>query len=146
MGYVQPQQIPYQYALDFVLEPKIGFTDYLWLGIRLESAILVQKSILADDYQAVAIYSILPSLDYSIVIDETIRPFLGFGAGSYTSQLYYDGAEATGDNKAITKYGFCPRIGMEYKNFCISFEHNFVEQGIDYSAIKAGFTIGGGLK
>jgi len=144
MGYVRPLDIPYQYALDFQLEPKYAFTDNFWLGLRLETAVLVQKSLLADDYQAIALFSILPTFDYSYVINEEFRPFIGIGAGTYTSQLYYDGSEKAGDNKAITKLGFCPRIGLDYKHFTLSFEHNFVPDGISYSAIKAGFCMGGG--
>jgi opacity protein-like surface antigen len=144
MGYVRPLDIPYQYALDFQLEPKYAFTDNFWLGLRLETAILVQKSLLGDDYQAIALFSILPSFDYSYVINEEFRPFVGIGAGTYTSLLYYDGSETAGDNKVVTKTGFCPRIGLDYKHFTITFEHNFVKGGISYSAIKAGFCIGGG--
>ncbi|HOY96120.1 MAG TPA: hypothetical protein PK509_10300 [Catalimonadaceae bacterium] len=144
MGYVRPLDIPYQYALDFQLEPKYAFTDNFWLGLRLETAVLVQRSLLGDDYQAVALFSILPTFDYSYVINEEFRPFVGIGAGTYTSQLYYDGSEKAGDNKAVTKIGFCPRIGLDYKHFTISVEHNFVSGGVSYTAIKAGFCMGGG--
>lgn len=144
MGYVRPLDIPYQYALDFQLEPKYAFTDNFWLGLRLETAVLVQRSLLGDDYQAVALFSILPTFDYSYVINEEFRLFVGIGAGTYTSQLYYDGSEKAGDNKAVTKIGFCPRIGLDYKHFTISVEHNFVSGGVSYTAIKAGFCMGGG--
>jgi opacity protein-like surface antigen len=144
MGYVRPLDIPYKYALDFQLEPKYAFTDNFWLGLRLETAVLVQRSLFGDDYQAIALFSILPSFDYSYVINEEFRPFVGIGAGTYTSQLYYDGAEKVGGDKAETNIGFCPRIGLDYKHFTITFEHNFVKGGISYSAIKAGFCIGGG--
>ena len=144
MGYVRPVGDSAQYALDFLLEPKYAFTDNFWLGLRFETAVLVQRSLLGDDYQAIALFSIVPSFDYSYVINEEFRPFVGLGAGTYTSQLYYDGSETAGDNKAVTKIGFCPRIGLDYKHFTLSFEHNFVNDGISYSAIKAGFCIGGG--
>jgi hypothetical protein len=144
MGYVRPQKLPYDYALDFQLEPKYALSDYFWVGIRFESCIVVQKALLGDDYKAVGLFSILPSLDYSYVVNDEFRPFVGFGVGTYTSKLYYDGSETAGDNPAVTRIGFCPRIGFEYKSFNLSLEHNFVGNGVSYSAIKAGFCMGGG--
>jgi len=146
LGYLMPENIEIKYPLDYQLEPKFAINDNIWLGLRLETAIMVQRSIFADDYQALGIFSIVPFFDYSIVASEKFRPFLGFGFGTYTSRLFFDGPDVAADNFVITNTGFCPRIGFEYNTFNISVEHNFVKNGIEYSAVKAGFTIGGGLK
>ena len=145
MGYVVPKNLVHDYAFAFHMEPKYAFTDNFWLGIRLETALLVQKPILQDDYQAIAVFSILPFLDYSVVVSEKFRPFVGLGFGTYTYRLFYDGSEKDNAKFTETKMGFCPRIGFEINNFNLSFEHNFVNGGTQYSAIRAGFVMGGGL-
>jgi len=145
LGYAIPKDYKFQYPLDFQLEPKYGFNDNFWLGLRLETAIFVRRHLLEDDYQGLAIFSILPTLDYSLVVNSNFRPFIGVGFGTYTYRNFSDGYEVDHVQNMITKTGFCPRIGFEYKTFNLSFEHNFVNGGIQYSAIKAGFTMGGGL-
>jgi hypothetical protein len=146
LGYLMPKNVEYKYPLDFQLEPKVALSDNFWLGLRLESAIMVQRSIFEDDYKALGVFSIVPFFDYSIVASKKFRPFLGMGYGTYTSYLFFDGPDMAKTSTTLTKTGFCPRIGFEYKTFNISLEHNFVKGGVEYSAIKAGFTIGGGLK
>ena len=146
LGYLIPKNIEYKYPLDFQLEPKFAISDNFWLGLRLESAIMVQRSIFEDDYKALGVFSIVPFFDYSLVASEKFRPFIGIGYGTYTSHLFFDGPDMTSASTSITKTGFCPRIGFEYKTYNISFEHNFVKGGVEYSAIKVGLTIGGGLK
>ena len=47
-----PKNVDYKYPLDFQLEPKIALSDNFWIGLRLESAIMVQRSIFDDDYKA----------------------------------------------------------------------------------------------
>jgi hypothetical protein len=145
MAYVMPKNLVHDYAFAFHMEPKYAFTDNFWLGIRLETALMVQKPILQDDYQAIAVFSILPFLDYSLVVSEKFRPFVGLGFGTYTYRLFYDGPETDNAKFTETKMGFCPRIGFEINNFNLSFEHNFVNGGTQYSAIRAGFVMGGGL-
>ena len=145
MGYVFPRNVTHEYPLNFQLEPKYAFNDALWIGLRLETTLLVQRALLGDDYKAQAIFAILPTFDYSFVVNDEFRPFVGVGFGSYTYKLYYDGSETDGLYPVTTKFGFCPRIGLEYKHFILSLEHNFLpKDGISFSAIKAGFTIGGG--
>jgi len=145
MGYVFPKNIKSLYPLDFHFEPKYALSDNFWLGLRLNASILVQRPLLEDDYQALGMFSVVPFLDYSVVVSEKFRPFIGFGFGTYTYRQFYDGYEKDHTLDIKTTMGFCPRIGFEYKNFNLSYEHNFVPNGVSFSAIKAGYVIGGGL-
>ena len=129
LGYLMPKNVDYKYPLDFQLEPKIALGDNFWIGLRLESAIMVQRSIFDDDYKALGVFSIVPFFDYSIVASKKFRPFIGIGFGTYTSHLFFDGPDVAVANPAITNTGFCPRIGFEYNTFNISEEHNFVNNG-----------------
>ena len=145
MAYVKTQKIPNRYALDFSLEPKYGITDAIWVGLRLESAILIQESPqLADDYQALGIFSAVPTVDYSFVVNEKFRPFIGFGVGSYSFHQFYDGTDAK-EQKTVREIGFCPRIGFDYNTFRLGLEYNSIPNGGSYTAIKIGWCMGGGL-
>lgn len=144
-AYVQTAKIPNRYVLDFSLEPKYGITDAIWVGLRLEAAVLIQNSPkLDDDYQALGIFSAMPTVDYSIVVNEEFRPFLGFGIGSYTFQRFYDGADSQDEN-AHREIGFCPRIGFDYRTFRLGLEYNSIPNGGSYTALKVGWCMGGGL-
>ena len=134
----------HEYALDFQAEPKYGINDYVWLNLRTEAVLIVQKSLLSDDYQALAVYAVTPGIDFSWPVNDVFRPFIGISSGWYTSKLYYDGSDAASDNPFRTYFGFCPRIGIDYHNFTLSLEKNFIGQGLDYFALKAGFCLWGG--
>jgi hypothetical protein len=144
MGFIKPKNLSQQYSFGFQMEPKYGLNDNFWVCTRFESALIVQKTLLSEDYMALAIFSILPGLDYSLVVNEHFRPFVGLAAGLYTTRQYYDGSETQGDNPFVSRFGFCPRIGFEYNRFCLSAETNLVRNGQNYTGIKAGFTLGGG--
>lgn len=144
LGYARPESIAREYALDFQAEPKYGINDYCWVTLRTEAVLFVQKTLLSDDYKALAVYAVTPGFDFSLPVNETFRPFVSFSAGWYTSKMYYDGSEAVADNPFRTHFGFCPRIGFDYKNFTISAEQNFVGHGLNYFAVKAGFCLWGG--
>lgn len=144
-AYVRTAKIPNRYVLDFSLEPKYGITDAIWVGLRLEAAAVIQNSPqLADDYQALGIFSAVPTIDYSFIVNEEFRPFVGFGIGSYTFQQFYDGADSQ-DEKAYRKIGFCPRIGFDYRTFRLGLEYNSIANGGSYTAVKVGWCMGGGL-
>ncbi len=144
MGFLKPKNLNQEYSIGFQLEPKYGIDDNFWICSRFESALMVQKTLLNEDYKALAVFSILPGLDYSFVVNEHFRPFAGIAAGIYATRSYYDGSETEGDNPFVSRFGFCPRIGFEYNRFCLSVETNLVRNGQNYTGLKAGFTMGGG--
>lgn len=144
MSYVKPQKLDSRYAFGFSMEPKYGITDAFWVGLRLEAGILVQSAPqYHDDYQALGIFSALPTLDYSLVINEKFRPFIGIGGGPYRYQLFFDGEDAK-PVPVVTRMGFCPRIGFDHQNFRMALEYNSVPQGRSYTSVKIGWCIGGG--
>lgn len=144
MGWVVNDKIAHEYVLSFQLEPKYGPKDWLWFGLRLGADVLVQRTLLADDYQAVGIFSIVPTVDFSWVISEKVRPFVGFGAGNFTTRKFYDGFEADPGNAYKSYMGLSPRVGIELKNFVLSVERNMLPHQLSYTCIRAGFTLGGG--
>lgn len=146
MGWVPNGNITHEYVLSFQLEPKYGPTDWLWFGLRLGADVLVQRTLIADDYQALGIFSIVPTSEFSWVINEKVRPFAGFGAGSFTTRQFYDGFEADPGNTYKSYFGLSPRVGIELKNFVLSVERNFLPDHLSYTCIRAGFTLGGGTK
>lgn len=147
MSYVKPERLANRYAFGFSLEPRYGITDNFWAGLRLESAILIQSTPqYNDDYQALGIFSALPTFDYSYVANERFRPFIGIGAGPYFYRQFYDGIDAKEEEKTIRTFGFCPRIGFDYNTFRLSLEYNRLPQNGTYTAIKMGWSMGGGLR
>jgi hypothetical protein len=143
-GYVRPINLDHKYALNFSIEPKVGPLDWLWIGLRAETSLFVQQSLMEDDYKALVVYALVPHVDFSWPINETFRPFVGLGSGLYASRLYFDGYEQAVDNGLNSHFGFSTRIGFELQRSTFAFEHNFVNKGINYFTIKLGYCIGGG--
>lgn len=141
MGYVNTAITENKYALDFSLEPKYGINDAVWIGLRLEAALLIKPTTYTDDFQSLGIFSVLSTVDYSFVINENFRPYVGFGTGTYTFKHYYDGEDAR-LSKTATQFGFCPRVGFEFKRMRVGVEFNMIQGGYNYTAFKVGFPLG----
>jgi hypothetical protein len=145
IGLVKTNLAENKFAIDFSLEPKYAISDAFWLGLRLETAILIQPIPSDDDFKAFGVFSVLPTLDFSFLPGRTIRPFLGIGAGIYTLKNLYDGEEAS-ETQAINKLGFCPRLGFEFQRFRMGLEFNVIGGRDNYTTVKMGWSMGGGLK
>jgi hypothetical protein len=144
MGWAKPENLVYKYPLNFSLEPKYGPTDWLWFGLRGESTLFIQESLLQDDYKAFGVFSVVPHVELSWPINDEFRPFIGFGYGLYASRLYFDGYEEAIDNQFVNRYGFSPRIGFEWQRSTVALEYNLVKNGLNYLAFKIGYCMWGG--
>ena len=141
MGYVKTEIAENKYALNFSLEPKYGITDAIWVGLRTEAAVMVMPTTYNDDFRAVGIFSVMPTVDYSFVVTEDFRPFVGLGAGLYMFQDYYDGEDSE-SAPLIRKAGVCPRIGFEYKRLRVAMEFNRAQDGASYTSFKMSLPFG----
>jgi len=142
-SYVFPSGPKQKAALVISIEPKYGITDNIWLGLRLEGAVVAYQ---IDPFVGLGISSQLLTGDYSYMVNKDFRPFAGLGVGNYSYFAIYKNSDIDESNKTISKIGFCPRIGFEYQHFRMSFEYNAVSEVASYSAIKIGAVIGGGKK
>lgn len=124
------------------VEPKYALSDYLTLGLRMETAITLKGNTESGNLKASGSY--LATADYYFTTN-TIRPFAGIGAG------YFRNASAdlnSSDVASSSKLGFAPRVGFETGHFRTAVEYNFAgkTEGIsnNYLALKIGFFLGGG--
>ena len=140
------------------LEPGYRISDRITSSLRAEFA-----GIARGDYEGLSVnvdISKISSFTVNAVYyfgDEFVRPFAGFGAGSYRlSSIEYklDGSgtnQGTGNSK---EFGFYPRIGVETGHVHFSLDYNVIpkteadgaEFKNSYFAIRVGVFFGGGRK
>jgi len=134
------QAISQKFGIAFSVEPKYGFTDNFWIGLRLEAAAI---SIQTDPFVGIGTGSTLLTGEYSILVTKDFRPFIGLGLGPYFQKGIYKNSNDDPNNNFVTNIGFAPRIGFEYRHFCLGIEYNIIQDSFDYFGFKLGFLIGG---
>lgn len=150
LGYALPQGSGVKGGFLFVIEPKYAVIQQLSVGLRIESAILVND--VATDVntgnsgKAKSLQSYLATGDYYFT-NNKFRPFVGGGAGifSVTSYLVLN-SNAAVLVPAKSKFGFMARGGFEAGHFRLGLEYNFLSEKDSYLGIKVGACIGGGRK
>ena len=149
----------------FALEPKYAIQDQFWLGLRIESAIMLRVYGNGDGTYSSGNVSGAGSYvltgDYYFNTNNT-RPFIGAGGGLYSlasATVVYNGY--TSDIASSSKFGGMIRAGFESRHFRLGVEYNIIGnstvQTIDgtgnpyivtasnsYLGIKLGVCIGGG--
>ena len=142
----------------FAMEPKFAILDQLWVGLRIEGAVMskaISSNNVYSDDDAILSGSYVATADYYFTNNYSVRPFVGGGVGvfSIVSDLtdYYD------DNLSY-KFGGLIRAGVEIKHFRFGLEYNMTPAATSYSlgtpstvsgttsyiGIKAGVCFGGG--
>lgn len=131
----------------FVIEPKYAVMDQLSLGIRFESAVMVNVDDLGETGEAQVNASYLATGDYYFS-NNKFRPFLGAGAGvfTYANVNSEDDISTINDIPTTSNFGFMARAGFEYGHFRLGVEYNFVKDTSGYLGLKVGAVIGGGRK
>ena len=136
LGYALSTAPNQKYGLAFSVEPKYGFTDNLWLGLKVEGAAI---SFQTDPFIGIGIGSTLITGEYSLLLTNNFRPFLGFGLGPYFQKGIYKNSNDDPNNKFVTNLGSAPRIGFEYRHFRLGLEYNIIQDSFDYYGFKLGF-------
>jgi hypothetical protein len=140
------------------LEPGYRVSDNILVGVRTELAGIARGGFegLSVDLEISKVSSATLNLVYYFD-SEFVRPFAGFGAGSYTlSSIEYKlsgGGPQQGTGKD-SKFGFYPRIGVELGHFSFSLDYNIVpktktseaEFKNSYLGIRLAVFFGGGRK
>lgn len=135
----------------FALEPKFGVMDKLYLGLRMEGAVIDFNG----DLRSLSSY--IATADYYFTKNYSFRPFVGAGAGIF--EIVNDVFNS--DHVSKFKFGGIIRAGAEVKHFRFGIEYNFIpdtditaydnvgnvtkgKSKTGYIGIKAGFCFGGG--
>jgi outer membrane protein X len=163
-GYAKPVNSGSSGGILFAMEPKIGIVDQLYLGLRIEAAVMARflgNDIYGDPQveDAKGSASYVATADYYFTKNYSIRPFVGGGVGAFG--IVND--EGTLDDDPVTaiKFGGLLRVGAEVKHFRFGIEYNIIpdtdvnsydnlgniiktKSRNGYFGIKAGVCFGGG--
>lgn len=147
----------------FAVEPKYAVMDALSLGLRIETAVTIagvnlNTGTVNSNASAKAAASFLATGDYYLS-NQDFRPFLGAGAGLFTTA----GVQVSNTNSNVasgTTFGGMVRAGFEWKHARFGVEYNIVSNSTvapstpnandgytvqnSYLGIKLGVCIGGG--
>lgn len=125
----------------FTIEPSYRLSDDLAIGLRYESAVLV-------NYDFDFTYYVSYTLNGQYYLSKNkFRPFIGGGLGMFiVGSDYYEFADP--------KVGFYPRAGFDFGHFNVTLDYNLMvgSNGALYNisdhylGIRAGISIGGGKK
>jgi len=157
LGYGIPKAINVTGGVMFSFEPKYAFTgDAFSFGLRLEGA-TTKISLPATNGSSASDNSIEHATNISGLItgdyyfsNNSVRPFLGCGAGAYniTTATGKEEGALLPDLTIATKLGFMFRGGVEWGHLRTGVEYNFIgNSGGDafkYIGIKVGVLLGGG--
>lgn len=151
LGYALPSGSGSKAGLLVAVEPKYALNDNLTLGLRMETAVTAQGSVVNDELkegEVKASGSYLATADYYFNTNR-FRPFVGGGAGLYTNASADLDEDVTAEDVQKTrKFGFAPRAGFEYGHFRTAIEYNIAGKSgslnHNYLGIKLGFFLGGG--
>jgi hypothetical protein len=149
------------------VEPKYALADQLWVGLRVEVAVMVRDFTEYDAYGNSSNTKVSASGSYLLTGDfyfttSDFRPFIGAGAGlfSLASESVDDNYGTDNTVASAYKFGGMVRAGFEAHRFRLGVEYNLVGntvlQSYDYNGnpistpfknsylgIKAGFVFGG---
>ena len=143
------------------VEPGYRVSDLILVGLRLESAIIargitgVSNNHIAGDASSNVSYTLNGQYYFN---DHYVRPFFGLGFGLFALASVpfntANGDPSAEDLNAETRFGFYPRLGLDIGHFNLTLDYNLIprtdvpgggEIKNSYFAIKAGFSIGGGV-
>jgi hypothetical protein len=141
------------------LEPAYRISEKIMAGIRTELAGIARGGV--EGWSVDVDISKISSITLNGVYyfdSEFIRPFAGFGGGSYTlSSIEYKlagGGPEQGTGKD-SRFGFYPRVGVDISHFSFTVDYNIVPktktpEGAEfrnsYMAIRLAVFFGGGTK
>lgn len=165
MGAAVPQGGGSKGGFLIALEPKYAIQDQLWVGLRIESAVMARVYGYSDGTYSSA--NVSASGSYIVTGDyyfttNPFRPFVGAGAGIYS--LASGSVDYNGYASAVastSKLGGMIRAGFEYSHFRMGIEYNILgnssaqatdgsgnpyvaTQRNSYLGVKFGICIGGG--
>lgn len=147
----------------FYLEPAYRASDNILIGLRLESAVIARgiKGVGDNDVSGDATSNVSYTLNTQYYFNNNyVRPFIGAGLGLFSlasvkfNTAAPDNSVNANEVEAETRFGFYPRIGIDAGHFNFTIDYNIVPKtdisGIgevrnNYLAIRAGFSIGGGV-
>ena len=141
-GYAIPSAKVNKGAVAFSVEPKYGFTDNFFIGLRLDGTVISSQR---DPFIGLGIPSVLLTTEYAFLITDKFKVFGGLGLGNYSYFPIFKNSDKA-NVKTLNKFGFCPRVGLEYDHFRFAIEYNIIDEFISTLAFKIGFGIGGGAK
>ncbi len=143
------------------LEPAYRPTDFVSIGLRLESAVIARgvTGVNTNDVEGDATSNVSYSINGQYYFnDHYVRPFIGLGFGLFSlAAVEFNTSGSTPDAEDVgaeTRFGFYPRLGLDIGHFTITLDYNIVpptdvptggEVKNNYLALKAGFAIGGGI-
>jgi hypothetical protein len=142
------------------IEPAYRPSDNIIVGFKVESAVIARGvDGAADDYKGNG--STIVSYTFNgqyYLSDAYARPFVGIGAGIYSmSPVRFHkgtGRSITENVGAGTSFAFYPRVGIDIGHFNATIDYNVIPSFSvrgggkvinSYVAIKAGYSIGGGI-
>ncbi len=164
LGFAKPTDAGSSGGLLLSIEPKYGINDQIDLGLRIEGALMARAARVngkltdtelkfAGSYVLTGTYLLSP---------EKFRPYVGVGAGLFTTGgLSFSESNDIGA-QAARKLGTMGRVGFKYGHFNVGVEYNYVpstkytanltnntvavvKANNSYVGFKLGFDIGGGL-
>jgi hypothetical protein len=163
-GYAKPVNSSSSGGLLFAMEPKIAIVDQLYVGLRIEAAVMAR--FLGNDFygdpqveDAKGSASYVATADYYFTNNYSIRPFAGAGIGAFG--IVNENNDNYDDPVTAVKMGGLLRIGAEVKHFRFGIEYNIIpdtdvnsydnlgniiktRSRNGYFGIKAGVCFGGG--
>jgi len=168
VGYAIPGGEGAKAGVLFAVEPKYAVIPNLSVGLRMEAAVVARFNGYDENGEAIegsvkGSASYVATGDYYFRNNYSFRPFVGGGAGVYTTAGLQVN-ETSGEVSGGTKFGGLVRSGFEVSHFRFGIEYNIVPKtkftGFDgdgnpttgltsknsYIGIKVGVCFGGGPK
>ena len=136
----------------FLIEPKYAVVPALSIGLKLESAVLLNNFFESDksDINVQVLLSYFATADYHFLPTNNFRPFIGAGGGLYM----IGAAQATSYGTTVTaeqanNFGAMVRAGFDVSHFRLAFVYNYAgndgfNNSANYFGINIGAYIGGG--
>lgn len=160
----------------FAVEPKYGINDQIDVGLRIEIAAMARDVVVngnTSSGNAQGASSFILTGNYMLSTNN-FRPFVGIGAGLYTTASTGVTVVGSGPNSQSTNgtiaagnvFGGMARVGFKTGHFLLGLEYNLipntnsivfdsngtsqvgtsVQSKNSYAGIKVGFDIGGGRR
>lgn len=151
----------------YSIEPQYRIINNVDVGVRIEQA-FIQRSEAIDKViflptKTTSVLSGLVTLNYTLNLSGTFRPFVGIGGGVYyageSNQVYRSGSSSVPYPLPATAIlGGMGRVGVKFGAFSVLADYNVVSDTQvtnnatkltlsaknSYFSLKAGFTFGGG--
>jgi len=125
------------------IEPKFNVTNHVAAGFKLEGMIIFGSKVAGLSYAGAkitmgAMSSMALTGDY-IFLEESFRPFAGFGIGRYKYAAQSTGVGGVSVTQEAGKsWGICPRLGIHLGAFRIACEYNWLFKSGTYAYQEVG--------